>query len=78
MIYTVTFNPSLDYIVRLDHFETGTINRTKYEQILGGLFGEGANKMRRDFAAHLNLQLANLRGKLVEDLASDLGEIDGG
>ena len=41
MIYTVTFNPSLDYIVRLDHFETGIINRTKYEQILGG--GKGIN-----------------------------------
>ncbi len=41
MIYTVTFNPSLDYIVRLDHLETGSINRTKYEQILGG--GKGIN-----------------------------------
>ena len=41
MIYTVTFNPSLDYIIRLEHFETGIINRTKYEQILGG--GKGIN-----------------------------------
>ena len=28
MIYTVTFNPSLDYIVRLDSFTAGAINRT--------------------------------------------------
>jgi 1-phosphofructokinase len=41
MIYTVTFNPSLDYIVRLASFRTGEINRTKYEQILGG--GKGIN-----------------------------------
>ena len=41
MIYTVTFNPSLDYIIRLDTFTAGTINRTKYEQILGG--GKGIN-----------------------------------
>ena len=27
MIYTVTFNPSLDYIVRLDSFTAVEINR---------------------------------------------------
>ena len=36
MIYTVTFNPSLDYIVRADHFAVGEVNRTTYEQILEG------------------------------------------
>ena len=41
MIYTVTFNPSLDYIVRLDSFTDGEINRTNYEQVLGG--GKGIN-----------------------------------
>jgi len=41
MIYTVTFNPSLDYIIRLDDFTTGIVNRTDYEQILGG--GKGIN-----------------------------------
>ena len=28
MIYTVTFNPSLDYIVTVDQFELGKTNRT--------------------------------------------------
>ncbi|MCH3961505.1 MAG: 1-phosphofructokinase [Solobacterium sp.] len=41
MIYTVTFNPSLDYIVRVEDFKTGEVNRTYYEQILGG--GKGVN-----------------------------------
>ena len=41
MIYTVTFNPSLDYIVRVEDFKTGQVNRTYYEQILGG--GKGVN-----------------------------------
>ena len=41
MIYTVTFNPALDYIVRLDKFTAGEINRVNYEQVLGG--GKGIN-----------------------------------
>ena len=41
MIYTVTFNPSLDYIVRLDSFTAGEINRGNYEQVLAG--GKGIN-----------------------------------
>lgn len=41
MIYTVTFNPSLDYIVRVDHLKLGAVNRTHYEHILPG--GKGVN-----------------------------------
>ena len=41
MIYTVTFNPSLDYIVRLNAFHAGEINRVNYEQVLAG--GKGIN-----------------------------------
>lgn len=41
MIYTVTFNPALDYIIRLDKFVAGEINRVNYEQVLGG--GKGIN-----------------------------------
>lgn len=41
MIYTVTFNPSLDYIVGVDNFELGMTNRTSYEQLLAG--GKGIN-----------------------------------
>lgn len=41
MIYTVTFNPSMDYIVRVRNFQAGKINRTCYEKILPG--GKGIN-----------------------------------
>ena len=41
MICTVTFNPSLDYIIRVNGFRTGTINRTTYERIFAG--GKGIN-----------------------------------
>jgi 1-phosphofructokinase len=41
MIYTVTFNPSLDYIVSIDQFKTGITNRTDSELIVPG--GKGLN-----------------------------------
>lgn len=41
MIYTVTLNPSLDYIVRVEGMRLGAINRTTYERILPG--GKGVN-----------------------------------
>lgn len=41
MIYTVTFNPSLDYIVSMKDFTMGMTNRTAAEQIVPG--GKGIN-----------------------------------
>ena len=41
MVYTVTFNPSLDYIVSVNDFQMGMTNRTCAEQMLPG--GKGIN-----------------------------------
>ena len=41
MIYTVTFNPSLDYIVSVEDFKLGITNRTSSELMLPG--GKGIN-----------------------------------
>lgn len=41
MIYTVTFNPSLDYIVEVPSFQMGMTNRTTSESIFPG--GKGIN-----------------------------------
>lgn len=41
MIYTITFNPALDYILQIDKFEIGKINRTRDEKIFPG--GKGLN-----------------------------------
>lgn len=41
MIYTVTFNPSLDYIVSVENFRLGLTNRTSSELMLPG--GKGVN-----------------------------------
>ena len=41
MIYTVTFNPSLDYTIHVENFELGKVNRTVQEDIYAG--GKGIN-----------------------------------
>lgn len=41
MIYTVTFNPSLDYIVSVEDFTLGRVNRTTKELVYPG--GKGIN-----------------------------------
>lgn len=41
MIYTITFNPALDYIIRVPGYTEGAVNRTDDEKILAG--GKGIN-----------------------------------
>lgn len=41
MIYTITFNPALDYIVKMDEFNLGNVNRSNNEFIYAG--GKGIN-----------------------------------
>ena len=41
MIYTVTFNPSLDYVIQVDDLTLGEVNRTTSEKIYPG--GKGNN-----------------------------------
>lgn len=64
MIYTVTFNPSLDYIVSVDDFKLGLTNRTSSELMLPG--GKGIN---------VSIVLKNLESKVRHlDLWPDLRE----
>lgn len=41
MIYTVTVNPSVDYVVQLDEFHPGMVNRAQGEAVFSG--GKGIN-----------------------------------
>lgn len=41
MIYTVTFNPAIDYVVHTDEMTVGKVNRSKSEQMYCG--GKGIN-----------------------------------
>lgn len=75
MIFTVTFSPSLDYIVRVDEMRLGTINRTNYEQLLPG--GKGINvSIVLGNLGHPSRALgfsAGVTGAALEKLLADTG-----
>ena len=73
MIYTVTLNPSLDYIVTVDAFSCGIVNRTKDEKIFPG--GKGINvSMVLKNLGYENTALGFLAGFTGEKLQSLLKE----
>ena len=41
MVYTVTFNPAIDYVVHTDELKTGSVNRSSGEELYVG--GKGIN-----------------------------------
>lgn len=41
MVYTVTFNPAIDYVVHADEMQVGSVNRSRSEEIYFG--GKGIN-----------------------------------
>lgn len=73
MIYTVTFNPSLDYVVTVEHFTCGVVNRTKDERIFPG--GKGVNvSMVLQNLGHENTALGFLAGFTGRELQRLLEE----
>ena len=44
MIYTVTLNPSIDYVIKLNHLNNGSVNRVHEENVYPG--GKGINVSR--------------------------------
>lgn len=44
MIYTVTLNPSIDYVIKVDNLTTGKVNRVNEEHVYPG--GKGINVTR--------------------------------
>ena len=73
MIYTITFNPSLDYIMHVDCFEEGETNRSKQEEIYPG--GKGLNVST--ILSRLNLEttaLGFVAGFTGEEIVKELKE----
>lgn len=75
MIYTVTFNPSLDYYVKVNNIKSGIVNRTTGERLAVG--GKGINvslvlKELGDPTFALGF-VAGFTGKYIRDKVKELG-----
>lgn len=74
MIYTVTFNPSLDYYVNVNNIRSGIVNRTTAERLAVG--GKGLNvslalKELGDETLALGF-VAGFTGKFIREKAAEL------
>lgn len=75
MIYTVTFNPSLDYIVHLEELRLGAVNRTRSEVIYPGGKGINVSIVLKNLGVDSRLLgfTAGFTGREVERLVEDFG-----
>ena len=71
MIYTVTFNPSLDYIVRVEDLKLGEVNRVYYENILPGGKGINVSIVLKNLG-HDNTALGFMAGFTGAEIASSM------
>lgn len=75
MIYTVTFNPALDYVVRLDQLTLGMVNRSNAEAVYYGGKGINVSIVLRNIgvdSAALGF-VAGFTGKEIENGVKALG-----
>lgn len=75
MIYTVTLNPSIDYIMRLDDFEFGETNRAKVTELYAGGKGIMVSKLLHNLDVETqNIGfLGGFTGDYIEKLLDELG-----
>lgn len=85
MIYTVTFNPSIDYVIQVEEFKVGTVNRVCSDRKYAG--GKGINVSR--VLNNLGIKskalgfIGGFTGKFIEDslkkdgVYTDFIEIEG-
>lgn len=75
MIYTVTFNPSLDYFVEVEDFKLGYTNRTGVELLLPGGKGINVSLVLKNLGIETTALgfLAGFTGKEVEKRLVQLG-----
>ncbi|MFW6929134.1 1-phosphofructokinase [Streptococcus pyogenes] len=75
MIYTVTLNPSIDFIVRIDQINLGSVNRMASDDKFAG--GKGINVsrilQRLDIASTATGLLGGFTGRFIEESLSAEG-----
>ena len=75
MIYTVTFNPSLDYVMQVDKLVPGEINRTTHEAVYPGGKGNNVSVILSNLG-HSSKALgftAGFTGEALENMLKEFG-----
>lgn len=75
MIYTITFNPAIDYIVEVKDFKTNEINRTISEIILAGGKGINVSIVLKNLGIESNVLgfIAGFTGKEIKRKIEEFG-----
>ncbi len=73
MIYTVTFNPALDYVMIIDEFKSGNVNRCENEFLNPGGKGINVSTMLSELGEE-NVALGFIAGFTGRELVSKLNE----
>lgn len=69
MVYTVTFNPAIDYVVHVDEMQVGSINRLTSEEIYCGGKGINVSQVLRELGIPSRALgfVAGFTGKAIEE-----------
>ena len=86
MVYTVTFNPAVDYVVRIDKMTAGTVNRLDHEEIVFGGKGINVSLVLKELGIKSKALgfIAGFTGKAIRDgveaagVKTDFTELDSG
>ena len=75
MVYTVTFNPAVDYVVRLDELTLGMTNRSRSEQLYIGGKGINVSKVLAELGIRSKALgfAAGFTGRAIEEGARKMG-----
>ncbi len=75
MIYTVTFNPSLDYYVQVNNVKSGIVNRTTGERLAVGGKGLNVSLALKELGEDTRALgfVAGFTGKYIRDKVQELG-----
>ena len=75
MVYTVTFNPSLDYVVKVHKLTLGQVNRTKSEAVFPGGKGINVSVVLKNLGIDNKVLgfTAGFTGEAIERLVSNSG-----
>lgn len=75
MIYTVTFNPSLDYVIQAEELVPGRINRTTHERIYPGGKGNNVSVILSNLGQKCKALgfVAGFTGESLEKMLNDYG-----